>query len=197
MVKLRLRRRGRKRLPVYDIVAADSRSPRDGRIIEKVGQYSPLVTSGATMLNRERVTHWLKTGAQPTDTVRNILSREGILLALQMESKGVSADEITAAVDAHVMRFRNREAVKANTKKVAAEETVAEAPAAETEATPEVAEAPVEEVATPEVAEAPAEETPAAEAPAEEAPAAEETVAEAPAAEENAGDSNDEEKGSE
>ena len=191
-------------MPVYDIVAADSRSPRDGRYIEKVGQYNPLVTSGATMLDRERVTHWLKTGAQPTDTVRNILSREGILLAMQMESKGIASEEIAAAVDAHVMRHRNRETVKANTRKVAAEapaeEVAAEAPA-EIEATAPVeeaaAEAPAETEATAPVEEAapaaeavaetaPAEETPAAEtaeaAPAEETPAAE---ASAPAAESN------------
>ena len=188
MVKLRLRRRGRKRLPVYDIVAADSRSPRDGRIIERVGQYSPLVSSGATMLDRERVSYWLKTGAQPTDTVRNILSREGVLLAMQMEAKGASAEEITTAVDAHVMRQRSREAIKANMKKAGAEEAEA-AEAAEAEATEEApteTETPAAEAEATEEAptEAVAEEAPAAEAEATEEAPAETTAPEAEATEE-------------
>lgn len=151
MVKLRLRRRGRKRLPVYDIVAADSRSPRDGRYIEKIGQYSPLISSGATMIDRDRAMHWLKTGAQPTDTVRDILSREGLLLGLHMDRKGASQPEIVEAIAQHAARHKNREAVAATRKDaVVAEETapVAEAPAA------------VAEEAAPEAA---AEETPAAE----------------------------------
>jgi len=201
MVKLRLRRRGRKRLRVYDIVAADSRSPRDGRYIERLGQYNPLVTSGATMLDRERVAYWLKRGAQPTDTVRNILSREGVLLAMQMEAKGAPADEIASAVDAHVMHHRSREATRANNKKASAEaageteEEVADAPAeqgesATSEATPETATA---EATTVEVDTAPVEEAaPEEETPAEKAPAAE---AEEPPAEETTGDeSNNEEK---
>lgn len=165
MVKLRLRRRGRKRLPVYDIVAADSRSPRDGRCIEKIGQYNPLVSSGATMLDRDRAIFWLKTGAQPTDTVRDILSREGLLLGLHMEHKGASASEIAEAIDTHADRTRNREAVKANVKKEAVVEEAAPVAVAG-EAAPEApaAEAPVAEEPA---AEAPVEETPAAEAPAE------------------------------
>lgn len=163
MVKLRLRRRGRKRLPIYDIVAADSRSPRDGRYIERIGQYNPLISSGATMIDRDRAMHWLKTGAQPTDTVRNILSREGILLAVQMEHKGATPAEIVEAMNAHVASVQSRAASKITSKAAAApvEEAAPEAPAEEAPA----AEAPA--------AEAPAEETPAAEAPAEEAPAEE------------------------
>ena len=173
-------------MPIYDIVAADSRSPRDGRYIERVGQYNPLVTSGATMLDRERVTYWLKTGAQPTDTVRDILSREGILLAIHMEHKGASAEDITTAVDAHVMRHKSREAIQANTRKSAQEvaETEEEAPAAQAEEAPAAeAQAPATEETPAAEAEAPAtEEAPAAEEKAtEEAPAAE---AEAPATEE-------------
>ena len=190
MVKLRLRRRGRKRLPIYDIVAADSRSPRDGRIIERIGQYSPTVSSGATMLDRERAAYWIMTGAQPTDTVRNILSREGLLLEVHMQRKGASADEISTAVETHLLKAKSREAQKDGGKKEApaapAAEVVEEAPAAEVEATEE---APAAEVETTE--EAPAaeveatEEAPAAEVEAtEEATAAEvETTEEAPAAE--------------
>ncbi len=81
MIKLRLRRMGAKKRPSYRIVAADSKSPRDGRFIESVGIYDPIVNPAAVRLNVERVQHWLSVGAQPTDTVRNIFVREGILTA--------------------------------------------------------------------------------------------------------------------
>src|SRR5437667_8676699 len=102
MVKIRLKRRGRKALPVYDIVATDSRSPRDGRFIERLGQYDPLQrVAPVTQLERDRVIHWLSEGAQPTDTVRGLLSREGILLEHTMGRKGIAFDEIRARVDEH------------------------------------------------------------------------------------------------
>ena len=74
MVKLRLKRMGKKGRPFYRIVAADSRSPRDGRIIEEVGTYNPIATE-----NKEVAMKWLNNGAKPTDTVRAILSKEGIM----------------------------------------------------------------------------------------------------------------------
>ncbi len=77
MVKLRLKRMGKKHAPYYRIVAADSRSPRDGRIIEEVGTYNPV--KGETTVNKELALKWLSNGAKPTDTVRNILSSEGIM----------------------------------------------------------------------------------------------------------------------
>lgn len=81
-VKIRLRREGRKKTPMYRIVVADSKSPRDGRFIEIIGQYQPRF-SGPTALNLdvERVNHWLDVGALPTDTVRSLLRRAGILKA--------------------------------------------------------------------------------------------------------------------
>ena len=81
MIKLRLRRMGAKKRPSYRIVAADSRSPRDGRFIEIVGTYDPITDPATIKLNTERVRHWLSVGAQPTDTVRDIIKREGILAA--------------------------------------------------------------------------------------------------------------------
>ena len=110
MVKLRLRRMGRKKRPVYDIVAADSRSPRDGRFIEKVGQYNPMVVAGQIALKRDRVLHWLQTGAQPTDTVRSILRREGMLLEMDMNRKGKGSEEIAQNVENHLAKRNNREA---------------------------------------------------------------------------------------
>lgn len=79
MVKLRLKRMGAKKRPSYRIVAADSRSPRDGRFIEAVGFYDPLTSPATVTLKEDRVKHWLSVGAQPTDTVRDIFARQGLI----------------------------------------------------------------------------------------------------------------------
>jgi small subunit ribosomal protein S16 len=76
-VKIRLKRMGAKKKPFYRLVAADSRSPRDGKFIETLGTHDPL--NGETKLDEEAILKWLNTGAIPTDTARNILSREGIM----------------------------------------------------------------------------------------------------------------------
>ena len=78
MVKLRLRRMGAKKRPSYRIVAADSRSPRDGAFIESVGFYDPITDPATINVNLERARHWINNGAQPTDTVRSILTRAGV-----------------------------------------------------------------------------------------------------------------------
>ena len=78
-VKLRLKRMGSKRTPFYRIVAADARSPRDGRIIEKIGTYNPTTDPAEVVLDEELALKWLGNGAQPTDTVRDILSRQGVM----------------------------------------------------------------------------------------------------------------------
>jgi small subunit ribosomal protein S16 len=78
-VRIRLRRTGRKKAPMFRIVVADSRSPRDGRFIEIVGQYAPRQGENAVNLRTERVNYWLDNGALPTDTVRSLLRRAGIL----------------------------------------------------------------------------------------------------------------------
>ena len=77
-VKIRLRRTGRKKQPLFRIVIADSRSPRDGKFIEVVGQYSPRQGDNALNLKTERVNHWLDNGAQPTETVSRLLKIKGI-----------------------------------------------------------------------------------------------------------------------
>ena len=79
MVKLRLKRMGKKGAPFYRIVAADSRSPRDGRFIEQIGSYNPTKAEEKVTLDKELAKKWLSNGAQPTDTVRSILSHEGVL----------------------------------------------------------------------------------------------------------------------
>jgi len=78
-VKIRLRRMGAKKAPFYRIVVADSRYPRDGRFIEEVGTYDPTKEPSAVSVDTEKVKKWLSTGAQPTDTVKTILKKEGIL----------------------------------------------------------------------------------------------------------------------
>lgn len=77
-VKLRLKRMGAKQRPFYRIVAADSRSPRDGSFIETVGTYDPIKKENNITLDEEKIVKWLNNGAQPTDTVKNILSTSGI-----------------------------------------------------------------------------------------------------------------------
>ncbi|AUJ30072.1 MAG: 30S ribosomal protein S16 [Liquorilactobacillus hordei] len=78
-VKIRLKRMGSKKRPFYRIVVADSRSPRDGRFIETVGTYNPLTEPESVTLKEENILNWLSNGAQPSDTVRNILSKNGVM----------------------------------------------------------------------------------------------------------------------
>jgi len=78
-VKLRLKRMGSKQKPFYRIVAADARSPRDGRFIETVGTYNPIKGADQITVNEEKALTWLKNGAQPTDTVKNIFQKQGIM----------------------------------------------------------------------------------------------------------------------
>ncbi len=79
MVKIRLRRMGAKKNPYYRIVVADSRSPRDGRCIEEIGAYDPLTNPATIKVDAEKAQTWIKNGAQPTDTVRGLLKKAGVL----------------------------------------------------------------------------------------------------------------------
>ena len=94
--KIRLARHGHKDYAFYHIVVADSRSPRDGKIIERLGSYNPNTNPSAVILNFDRALYWLGVGAQPTDTVRNILSAEGVLLMKHLNggvAKGAFSQE--------------------------------------------------------------------------------------------------------
>lgn len=82
-VKIRLARHGAKKRPFYRIVAADSESPRDGRFLEKLGTYNPLLDPVEVVLDADRVKYWIGQGAIPTDTVRSILKREGVIAAAE------------------------------------------------------------------------------------------------------------------
>lgn len=79
MVKIRLRRMGAKKAPFYRIVVADSRYPRDGRFIEEIGTYDPLAEPTTIKVDVERAQAWIKTGAQPTETVKNLLKKAGAI----------------------------------------------------------------------------------------------------------------------
>jgi len=97
-VKMRLQRHGSKKRPFYFIVVADSRSPRDGKFIQKLGTYNPLTVPATVLVDRQKALDWLQKGAQPTDTVRRILSFKGVLF-LKHLLRGVSLglfDEATA-----------------------------------------------------------------------------------------------------
>ncbi len=94
MVKIRLARRGRKKLALYDVVVADARSPRDGKFIEKIGTYNPLTVPASIVLQDDRAFHWLMVGAQPSDTIRAVLSYRGILYKRHLQI-GVNKGAIT------------------------------------------------------------------------------------------------------
>ena len=96
-VKIRLARRGRKNMPIYSIVVADARASRDGRFIKKVGTYNPHTHPATVQIEEETTLFYLQNGAQPTDTVRNILSKAGILLKKHLQL-GVQKGAITQEV---------------------------------------------------------------------------------------------------
>ena len=196
MLKIRLARGGAKKRPYYSIVVADSHSPRDGRFIEKVGSYNPLLKKddpNRVVLKVERIQEWMGKGAQPTDRVARELSLQGVVKSEHGNNpkKGLPGEKAKERVEERAQRAADREAAAAElaANPPPVEEPVAEeAPAVEAEAAPveeAVADEPQAAEATAEAAaeEASAEEAPAAEAAAEEAPAAEAAAEEAPAAE--------------
>ena len=100
MIKLRLRRMGAKKRPSYRIVVADSKSPRDGRFIETVGFYDPITQPATVRIDDERARHWLGVGAQPTDTVRHLFVRAGLLPAPEGAAHRAPAPTAEAAAAA-------------------------------------------------------------------------------------------------
>jgi small subunit ribosomal protein S16 len=93
-VKIRLARRGRKKMAIYDVVVADARAPRDGRFIEKIGSYNPNTDPATIHINNDRALKWLLNGAQPTDTVKAMLSYRGVMLKKHLQI-GVQKGAIT------------------------------------------------------------------------------------------------------
>ncbi|MCR4439458.1 MAG: 30S ribosomal protein S16 [bacterium] len=142
-VRLRLARAGKKKQPFYRIVAVDSRKARDGMWLERLGYYNPLTSPPLVELNEERVNYWLDCGAQPSDTVRSLLGRKGILLRRDLVKKGLEPARIEEEVKKwevlQIERHRRIEAKEAEKRAAAA----AEGEKAEPEAEPEP-EAPAE-----------------------------------------------------
>ncbi|WP_289753285.1 30S ribosomal protein S16 [uncultured Duncaniella sp.] len=167
--KIRLQRHGRKNYAFYPIVIADSRAPRDGKFIERIGSYNPNTNPATVTLNFERALYWVNVGAQPTDTVRTILSNEGVLLMKHLQGgvkkgafdeaeaqrrfdawkaqKQQSVDKLRASMaDKQELDAKNRFEAEVAKNKAKAEEVAkkkAEAAAAAAEA--EAAETPAEE----------------------------------------------------
>lgn len=128
---------GKKKKPIYKIVAADSRAPRDGRFIEAVGFYNPNQDPMEIKLKDERVIYWLKNGAQPTNTVRSLIVREGLMLKWNLTKKGKDetaiqeeVEKFNAGKDARIARDKARkQRRKENKAKKAAEAKTEAAPA--------------------------------------------------------------------
>lgn len=189
-LSIRLSRGGSKKRPYYKIVVADARSPRDGRFIEKLGTYNPLLAKDddkRIVLDGERAKHWLSVGAQPTDRVARFLDVAGVRerAARNNPNKGKPGDKATERAEERATKLAEAEEAKAAAAAAPAPEPVAEeAPPAQdsNEEAEQVIAAEVEaatEEPTPEaeaVAEAVAEETPPVEAAAEEAPVANEST---------------------
>ena len=184
--KIRLQRGGRKGYAFYRIVIADARAPRDGKFTEKIGTYNPNTNPATVDLNFERALYWVEVGAQPTDTVRNILSREGVYLMKHLRGgvKKGAFDEAAAQRKFDAWKADKQNGVnkideaEAKVKK----DAVAKELAAEKKINEEIAKKVAEKKAAVEAAKAEEEAAKAAEAAAAEAPAAE-AAAEAPAAE--------------
>jgi small subunit ribosomal protein S16 len=184
---MRLSRGGSKKRPYYRIVIADARSPRDGKFIEKIGTYNPLLAKDSPeriKLDGDRAKHWLSVGAQPTDRVARFLDAIGVKerAARNNPNKGKPGEKAVERAEERAEKAKAAEEAAAEAAAAPAPEPVAEEPAVE-EAAPAAEEAVAEEVPAAEVTEeaAPvAEEVPAAEATAEAAPT-EEAAAEAPA----------------
>ena len=171
--KIRLQRHGRKGYAFYSIVIADVRAPRDGKFTEKIGTYNPNTNPATVDLNFERALHWVECGAQPTDTVRNILSDEGVLLMKHLKGGVRKGAFDETAAQAKFEAWKQEKAAKAAK---AADKTAAEKKAAaaarleaEKEVNKKIAEKVAEKKAAAAAAKAEAEAAATEEVPAEEA----------------------------
>jgi small subunit ribosomal protein S16 len=165
-VKIRLQRHGRKKAPFYHIVIADSRSPRDGRFIDKIGTYNPMTRPATIEIDRDAAYDWIMKGAQPTDTVRAILRFKGVMMRKHLNRgvvKGALSEEkaqetYTTWIEAKEKKISDRFVKTVEEKKAFQALVFGKPKAPKPEPVPEVV-APVEEVvaATPEIVEAVAE----------------------------------------
>ncbi len=162
MLKIRLTRTGKKKQPSYRVVVANKDSKRDGRIVERIGHYNPLMQPAEYRIQEDRALYWLSVGAQPTDAVRRLLEKQGTISRLQRFHAGESLDSLVAEYTGEPdTAVATAEAVTAFTPEVVAETAVMETVAEEAVAEEAVAEEAVAEEAVAE--EAVAEETTLAE----------------------------------
>ncbi len=128
-VKIRLKRMGKKKQPFYRIVVADSRAPRDGRSIEKIGHYNPIPDPAELVIDEERLFHWMDQGAKPSDTVFSLLRGRGLTLKYELISR--KADEATISKEMHKWELardeRGKKVAAAESAKLAAAETAKQA----------------------------------------------------------------------
>lgn len=156
-VKMRLQRHGSKKRPFYFIVVADSRSPRDGKFIQKLGTYNPLTVPATIVIDRQKSLEWLHKGAQPTDSVRRILSFKGVLylkhllrgVSLGLFDEAAAMEKFTKWSKEHEEQFASRQDKHKKSKEAKRPVFVKKEAAPAAEATPEVPEeAPEETPAT-------------------------------------------------
>jgi small subunit ribosomal protein S16 len=131
-VKIRLRRMGKKKQPIYKIVAADARSPRDGKFLEALGIYNPLVNPHSIELKEDRINYWLDNGAQPTNSARSLLNQKGINLKRDLVKRKFTEDKIEAELKTWQGKKEISVKKKSEKKKVSAKQKAkAEKPAVE------------------------------------------------------------------
>ena len=167
-VKMRLQRHGSKKRPFYFIVVADGRSPRDGKFIQKLGTYNPLTVPASIQIDRQKALDWLQKGAQPTDTVRRILSFKGVLflkhllrgVSLGLFDEAAAMEKFTKWSSEHEAHVSKRQGAHKKARSDRRDQPIVRKVATVTEETPVAAATPVDE------------------APATEAPASEETKTE-------------------
>lgn len=146
MVKLRLRRVGKKKQPIYKMVAANSRSSRSGKIIEAFGTYNPLKHPMMIEVNEDRLFKWLKRGAQPTDTLRSLLRRKGLWLKWSLVKKGADEQTIITAMEQWQSQQEEKEKREAE-RKARRKAAMKKKKVAEAQTAPAPAQAPAETAA--------------------------------------------------
>ncbi len=129
-VKLRLRRMGKKKQPIYKVVAADSRSPRDGKFLESIGLYNPMTNPSTLEIKEDRALYWLGVGAQPTDTVKSLLRQKGIILKRELSRRGLPEEKIQEELDKWT-KLHEAKIISASSKKKAKNEVVSQEKASE------------------------------------------------------------------
>ena len=179
--KIRLQRRGRKHYAFYSIVIADSRAPRDGKFTEKIGTYNPNTNPATVEINFERALWWVNNGATPTDTVRNILSREGVYMMKHLQGGGKKGAFDEAPAQAKFEAWKTAKVNALNGVKSAEEQAKRDSKKARLEAEKEVNAAIAKKVADKKAAEALAKAEAEAAAAAEATEATAEEATEAPA----------------